>query len=272
MTKVLIQCENLYYEVSEKNLFRDERKTILRDISFEVFENEILSIAGESGSGKTTLAKILAGMLNPTKGKREYSFRNDFYKNKISPIQMLFQNNGDLINPYRTVESVLTEAILKAGQHRIVKSVEELLEIFSLPEEIKKQKGYSLSGGQQQRIALARIFAVNPQLLILDEPFSAQDEDSVDNLVGLIKKMKEVFGKTIICISHDLKSLRNISDRFMIIKDGRIIEQGITQKIFTNPENDYTKFLIKASELELSAEEVKNFLTTYEQNQRNKNS
>lgn len=272
MTQVLIRCENISYEIIDKNFLSEEKKIILKNISFEVFENEILSIAGESGCGKTTLAKILSEIIKPTEGKTEYFFPNDFYTNRILPVQMLFQNNGELINPFRTVESVLTEALLKAGQNAIVKSIDQLLEIFSLPMDIKQQKGFSLSGGQQQRIALARIFAVNPKVLILDEPFSAQDKDSVENLIELIKTLKENFGKTIICISHDVKLLKKISDRILIMKDGQIVEQGDVQTIFTSPVNEYTKFLLRASELELSAEEVKTFLKNYEQNQRNKNS
>lgn len=272
MTRILVKCDKVSYEIIEKNFFREEKKIILQNISFEVLENEILSIAGESGSGKTTLAKILAGILKPTFGEVNYFLKNNFYSNNISPVQMLFQNNGELINPYRTVGSILDEVILKAGQQAIVKSSDELLEIFALPKDIKYQKGYSLSGGQQQRVALARIFAVNPQIIILDEPFSAQDKDSVGNLISIIKNIKENFGKTVICISHDIRSLRKISDRLIIMKDGKIIEQGSTKEIFTNPLNDCTKFLIKASELELTAEEVKTFLKNYEQNQRNQDS
>lgn len=272
MTRILVKCDKVSYEIIEKNLFQEEKNIILQNISFEVLENEILSIAGESGSGKTTLAKILAGILKPTFGEVNYFLKNNFYSNNISPVQMLFQNNGELINPYRTVASILDEVILKAGQQAIVKSSDELLEIFALPKDIKYQKGYSLSGGQQQRVALARIFAVNPQIIILDEPFSAQDKDSVGNLISIIKNIKENFGKTVICISHDIRTLRKISDRLIIMKDGKIIEQGSIKEIFTNPLNDYTKFLIKASELELTAEEVKTFLKNYEQNQRNQNS
>ncbi|MFN3874236.1 MAG: ATP-binding cassette domain-containing protein, partial [Ignavibacterium sp.] len=223
MTKILVKCDKVSYEVTEKNLFREEKKIILQNLSFEVLENEILSIAGESGSGKTTLAKILAEILKPTFGEVKYFLQNEFYSKKISPVQMLFQNNGELINPYRSVQSVLNEVIQKAGKHAIVKSSDELLELFALPKDIKQQKGYSLSGGQQQRIALARILAVNPQIIILDEPFSAQDKDSVENLITIIKNIKGIFGKTFICISHDLRSLRKISDRFIIMKDGKII-------------------------------------------------
>lgn len=272
MKKVLVKCENLFYEVSEKNFLREEKKTLLQNVSFKIFDNEIFSIAGESGSGKTTLAKILAGIIKPTKGEIRYFPDINFYSNKISPVQILFQNNGELINPYRTVESLLDEALKKAERNSLFKSVNQLLDIFSLDCSIKNQKGFSLSGGQQQRVAFARILAVNPQIIILDEPFSAQDKASVENLIRLVKEINKNFSKTIVCISHDVKTIKNISDRIMIMKNGSVIETGDVKEIFTNPKNDYTKFLIKASELELSAEEVKKFLKEYEQNQRNQNS
>lgn len=272
MNKILIKCENLFYEVVEKNFLKEEKKVILENLSFDILDKEIFSIAGESGCGKTTLAKILAGIILPTKGEVKYFFSNNFHSNKISAVQILFQNNGELINPYRTVESILNEAIEKSGSNALFDSVDKLLDTFSLEYSIKKQKGYSLSGGQQQRVALARILAVNPQMIILDEPFSAQDKDSVENLVSLIKDINKNFGKTIVCISHDINTIRNISDRIMIMKEGKIVEMGNVSEIYSNPQNDYTKFLIRASELELSAEEVKKFLKEYEQDQRNKNS
>lgn len=266
MTKIILKCENVSYEAIDEGIFSNQKKVILDNISFDAYENEILSIAGESGSGKTTLGKILSGILKPNCGEIKYFFNENNFDKDISAVQFLFQNNGELINPFRSVESILNEAIRKAGNNTFVNSVDELLRIFSLPESIKIQKGYTLSGGQQQRVALARILAVNPQMIILDEPFSAQDKESVDNLVSIIKKIRNDSGKTIICISHDVKVLKNISDRLLIMKDGKVVEVGDAQKIFSNPQNDFTKFLIKASELELTAEEVETFLKKYGQN------
>lgn len=266
MTKIILKCENISYETIDESIFSNQKKVILKNISFDVYENEILSIAGESGSGKTTLGKILSGILKPNSGEIKYFFNQNNYDKDISAVQFLFQNNGELINPFRSVGSILNEAIRKAGKNAFVKSVDEILKIFSLPKSIKTQKGYTLSGGQQQRVAFARILAVNPQLIILDEPFSAQDKESVDNLVSLIKKIRNDSDRTIICISHDIKVLNKLSDRLMIMKDGKVVEIGNTRTIFSNPQNEFTKFLIKASELELTAEEVRVLLKKYEKN------
>lgn len=272
MNRIILKCENITYEAPDENIFTTKKKVILNNISLEVVENEILSIAGESGSGKTTLGKILAGILIPTKGEIKYFFNQHDDGRNHQAIQILFQNNGELINPLRTVESVLSEAIQKAGNKAFTKTVDELLDIFSLPKSLRTQKGYTLSGGQQQRVALARILAVNPEIIILDEPFSAQDKESVENFISIIKSLKNTSGKTVICISHDVKALKDISDSILIMKDGEIVEKGNASEIFSNPQQDYTKFLIKAAELDLSAEEVKTFLKEYEQNKRYKNS
>ena len=113
-----------------------------------------------------------------------------------------------------------------------------------------------LSGGEQQRAALARLLAIKPVLLILDEPFSAQDVESQSNLVKLFKQLNKEFNLTMICISHDLRILRNLANRVIILKDGEIVESGITKEVFDNPQKDYTKFLLSAESLELTYEEI----------------
>jgi len=124
--------------------------------------------------------------------------------------------------------------------------------------ELYSRRGMELSGGEQQRAALARLLAVKPILLILDEPFSAQDVESQVNLVKLFKKLNKEFYLTMICISHDLRILRNLTSRVIILKDGEIVESGITNEVFNNPQKDYTKFLLSAESLNLSYEEIKN--------------
>ncbi len=119
------------------------------------------------------------------------------------------------------------------------------------------EEEWNLSGGEQQRAALARLLAVKPVLLILDEPFSAQDVESQLNLVKLFKQLNKEFNLTMICISHDLRIFRNLAIRVIILKDGEIVESGITIEVFNNPQKDYTKFLLSAESLELTYEEIK---------------
>src|SRR5690606_38715567 len=136
-----------------------------------------------------------------------------------------------------------------------IKDVNQLvlnsLKVVGLDETFVSRRGYELSGGEQQRVALARIISVEPELLILDEPFSAQDVESQLNFVKLIKSISDEKKLSLIIISHDLNILKTLCSRIMILSEGKIVEIGKTQKIFTNPESDHTKKLISASSLEL---------------------
>jgi peptide/nickel transport system ATP-binding protein len=133
-----------------------------------------------------------------------------------------------------------------------------VLASVGFPKELYNRRGFELSGGEQQRAALARLLATKPVLLILDEPFSAQDIESQLKLVKLFKQLNKEFNLTMICISHDLRILRNLAGRVIILKDGEIVESGLTKEVFNNPQIDYTKFLLSAESLDITYEEIKN--------------
>ena len=178
---------------------------------------------------------------------------------RSNSIQILFQNHGEILNPYRKVQDIIDEALKIAGVDKSKISLERnaVLNSVGLPEELYRRRGFELSGGEQQRAALARLLAVNPVLLILDEPFSAQDIESQINFVKLFKKLNKEFNLTMICISHDLRILRNLANRVIIIKEGVLVESGTTKEVFDSPKNEYTKFLLSAEALDLSYEELK---------------
>ncbi len=275
MKDFILKAENVSYTVDKRNSFSGfESVEIIKNISFGIERGNVLGIAGESGSGKSTLAKILTGIYSPSSGRIETKFIKDWSNSQPKPIQILFQNDGELINPFRKVKDVLNEAFeLKTGtKNNFSKDVNELLNILQLPQTINENKGSQLSGGEQQRIALARILIIEPELLILDEPFSSQDVESQLNLINLIKKIKADFNLNVICISHDLRILRNFADEILIMFKGEIAENGITNVVFANPKHDYTKFLLSAESLSLSYNEIQSFHLKYEQDQRNKNS
>lgn len=248
-------------------------KEILKNISFRVGKGEIMGIAGESGAGKTTLAKVVAGILKPSGGSIKFQSSGNWKKQKASPVQILFQNNGEILNPFRYVEEVVEEAIIiklhefqisgGAKRMRIAadEKKEKIFHAVNFPEELRNRKGYQLSGGEQQRAALARILATEPELLILDEPFSSQDLISQENFLNLFKKINEDFGTAIICISHNLGILRKLCGKILIMYKGEIIESGAASEVLISPNHPYTKYLIKAEEYSLSSEELKqNFL------------
>ena len=250
---LLLKAENISY-------FIDKKKTILNNISFELNKGEILGIAGESGSGKTILGKIIAGLITPSEGKIIFHKPPAWEKTRMSPIQILFQNNGEILNPFRRIDSVVNEA-LKLRHGRKTDINEEADKIFlslNLEENLRKRKGYKLSGGEQQRGALARLIAAKPELLILDEPFSAQDPDSQYNFLNLFKKINKELGLTFICISHNLRILKELCNNLMIIYRGSIVESGNCNGIFDNPSHPYTRFLFKADNYKLSYDDINN--------------
>ncbi len=257
----LLAAEGICFKIKKTGFLTEDKteKEILKNISFRLERKKILGIAGESGSGKTTLAKIIAGVFNYTGGKMSFYFSEEWKRIKVSPVQILFQNNGEILNPFREINEIVMEAIAaRSGDKK--NSAEEMERIFrslNFPEHLWNRKGYELSGGEQQRAALARILAVKPELLILDEPFSAQDVQSQLNLLNLFKKINEESGLTMICIAHNLKILRKLCNEIIIMYNGEIAEKGNTEKIFDKPEHPYTKFLLKAEGYELSYDELR---------------
>lgn len=253
----LLEVQNISYSVEIKDE-KTRRFFILRNVSFEVLNGEVLGICGESGGGKSTLAKVIAGLIKPDSGKIILNSSQGSKKNKSRPVQILFQNHGEILNPFRKIKSVIDEALRINGvaEANIETERERILESVGLTKSLYTRRGFELSGGEQQRAALARLLAVKPLLLILDEPFSAQDVESQAKFVNLFKKLNKEFNLTMICISHDLKILRNLADRIIIIKDGEIVESGVTKEVFNNPKKDYTKFLLSAESLELTYNEL----------------
>jgi peptide/nickel transport system ATP-binding protein len=253
----LLKVNNISYSVVVKDKIK-KQFDILKNVSFEVEQGEIIGICGESGGGKSTLAKVIAGIIKADSGRIILNSKSEEVKRKSSPIQILFQNHGEVLNPYRKVQSIIDEALKISGveERNLEKEKEQVLNSVGFPKELYSRRGMELSGGEQQRAALARLLAVKPIILILDEPFSAQDVESQLNLVNLFKHLNKEFNLTMICISHDLRILRNLASRVIILKDGEIVEDGVTKEVFTNPKKDYTKFLLSAEALNLTYEEL----------------
>ena len=236
----LVEIENLNYSVQSNSILnKGEEKVILKNISLVVGTNEIVGITGESGSGKTTLIKLIAGILKPSSGEIKFAPLKEWKNIKTNPVQILFQNNNEILNPFRKIEDIVEEAVRLRNKDKINTNseMEKIFKSVGFTDELRKRKGFELSGGEQQRAALSRILAAKPELLILDEPFSA-------NL-------------TMICVAHNLKILRKLADRIIVMYNGEIVERGSTEEIFNSPKNDYTKFLLKCENYNLKYEDLR---------------
>ncbi len=204
------------------------------------------------------MAKVIAGVIKPSPGKLVWDGEVLSENSIASPVQILFQNHGEILNPYRRIEDIINEAlkIQKYDAELIERRKEEILSSINISADITKKRGYELSGGEQQRAALARLLASNPKLLILDEPFSAQDVESQLNLLKLFQKVNKELKLTMLCVSHDLNILRKLADRIVIIQKGKVVEEGNTEEVFNNPTHDHTKYLLKAKNLSLTLSDL----------------
>ena len=215
----------------------------LRGVSFCLEKGEILALVGESGSGKSTLAKIICGLEKPTSGELIW----DDSKNKY-PAQMVFQNPLYSLNPKLSIRYAINEALSCGNVPKELRSerFQVLLEGSGLKNIDPDKYPHQFSGGQRQRIAIARALALNPEVLVCDEPVSALDISVQAQIINFIKSISDSTGLPVIFIAHDLEAVSMIASRIIVMRDGGIEEEGSVEKIFFSPESDYTRQLLSA--------------------------
>lgn len=217
--------------------------TALEDISFDAYEGRILGVVGESGSGKTTLVRCLAGLEAPTEGSIRYS------GGAGREVQLVFQ--GTSLNPRLRVRRSLGEALrnrgLPRGEHPA--RAERLLDLVGLPPAVLNRFPGQLSGGQRQRVAIARALAMEPKVLLLDEPVSSLDVSVQARVVNLLLDLQEELNLTLVVVSHDLTLICYLSHHIVVLRGGRIVEEGNTGTVFTAPQHPYTRRLLESAAL-----------------------
>lgn len=228
-------------------------------VSFSLEKSEVLSVVGESGSGKSTIGRALVRINEPSHGKILFEgqdvahIKGRHLSQYRQDVQMIFQDPFGSLNPVKTIEKHLTFPLQRYGGFKgadLSESINDLLNRVGLNpvSETRLKYPHELSGGQRQRVSIARALAVNPKILVADEPISMLDVSIRASILRLLNDLKREFGLSFLFITHDLASARYFGDRIMVLYGGKVMEIAGSQELLLNPVHPYTKLLLAATQ------------------------
>src|ERR1043166_7337969 len=259
MTPDFLQVTNLktHFPVERGVIFKKQIGTIkaVDGVNLRLRQGEILGLVGESGCGKSTLGRTILQLIPPTEGvvilegKNLAGLRGDELRRARADFQMIFQDPYASLNPRMTVYDALAEALLadqKISREQLPTRVAELMRKVGLAQRFIRKYPHEFSGGQRQRIAIARALAVEPKLIVADEPVSALDVSIQAQIINLVAKLSREMKLTLIFIAHDLSVVKHISDRIAVMYLGKIVELGPAARVVERPLHPYTKALVSA--------------------------
>ena len=229
---------------------------VLDTVSFDIFKGTTVAVVGESGSGKSTAARCISGLLPPSSGsilcngeKLDPNFKKRT-KNQLQQIQMIYQMADTALNPKIKIKDIIgrpAQFYEGFSGNKLHKRVDELLELIELdPDLYRDRLPPELSGGQKQRIGIARALAANPSFIICDEVTSALDQLVAEGILKLLDNLQKEFDFTYMFITHDLATVRAIADEVVVMQDGKVVEQGPKNEMFTPPHHPYTDLLLSS--------------------------
>lgn len=233
---------------------RQDSITAVRHVNLSINAGDTLAIVGESGSGKSTMARLLLALEDPTSGTISYrgqvvsAQRERDLRDFRRRVQMVFQDPMSSLDPRMKVHDLLCEPLRALGiEVDEGERVRELLASVELPVLAANRRAYEFSGGQRQRIAIARALSPSPEFLVADEVVSALDVSVRAQILNLLAGLVKNFGLTLVFISHDMAVVRHLCRRVVVLYHGDVVEEGATEEVFVNPQQDYTKELVAAA-------------------------
>lgn len=259
MSTPLLKVENLVKSFPiYGGIFSREVASVkaVADVSFEIKKGETLGLVGESGCGKSTLGRCLTRLHDVTSGKIYYNgkditnLQGDELREIRKKIQIIFQDPFASLNPRMTIGAILEEPLiihgLGATAEERLNRVYELIDLVGLRREHLNRYPHEFSGGQRQRVGIARALAVNPELIICDEPVSALDVSIQAQVINLLMELQKKLGLTYVFIAHDLKVVEHVSSQVAVMYLGKIVEKASSDDLYMNPKHPYTKALMSA--------------------------
>jgi peptide/nickel transport system ATP-binding protein len=258
MSTLEVNALSKEFPVRGGSFFRHQLLNAVDDVSFTLKPGRVTALVGESGSGKSTVARLLSRLYEPTAGSIVYDGHDVSRKHSRkellryrSQVQMIFQDPFASLNPVKTIEHHIRRPLLihqLCPKKQVKGRVRELLQTVGLvpPDEVAKKYPHQLSGGQRQRVAIARALAVEPSVILADEPISMLDVSIRIGILNLILKLKREFDIAFLYITHDIASARYVADEVLVMYRGRIVEHGPTDAVLLDPKHDYTRLLLSA--------------------------
>ena len=260
MSEPLVRVQDLvkHFPITRGIVFQRQVGAVhaVDGVSFDIAEGETLGIVGETGCGKSTTARLITRLLDPTSGTIEYKGRDiaGLSRKELKPfrreIQMIFQDPYSSLNPRKTVGSIISDPFkihgIDEGHGWRKRRVQELMETVGLNPEHYNRFPHEFSGGQRQRIGVARALALDPKLIIADEPVSALDVSIQAQILNLLRDLQRDLGLTIVFIAHDLSVVRHMCDRVAVMYLGKIVEVADSQALYSHPRHPYTGALLSA--------------------------